>query len=76
MTEDERAEIAIQFHTDLALLRHRQQHANDQDCPSHEHCEECGNEIPEARRKALPGVTLCIGCKQTDEHKDRMIYDH
>lgn len=27
------------------------------------HCEECDAEIPEARRKALPGVRLCINCR-------------
>jgi len=27
------------------------------------HCEECGVEIPEARRQAVPGVHLCIGCQ-------------
>ena len=25
-------------------------------------CEECGESIPEARRQAVPGVRLCIGC--------------
>ncbi len=28
------------------------------------HCAECDEEIPEARRKALPGVKLCIDCQQ------------
>lgn len=28
------------------------------------HCEECGETIPEPRRKALPGVKLCITCQQ------------
>jgi len=28
------------------------------------HCEECGNEIPEARRLAIAGVRLCVGCQQ------------
>lgn len=28
------------------------------------HCEECGDPIPEARRKALPGVRLCVVCQQ------------
>jgi len=28
------------------------------------HCEECGNEIPPARREAVAGVRLCIGCQQ------------
>ncbi|MEJ1990826.1 MAG: DksA/TraR family C4-type zinc finger protein [Maritimibacter sp.] len=27
-------------------------------------CAECGEEIPEARRKARPGVKLCIDCQQ------------
>ncbi|MGR3758560.1 DksA/TraR family C4-type zinc finger protein [Roseobacteraceae bacterium NS-SX3] len=28
------------------------------------HCAECEEPIPEARRKALPGVKLCIDCQQ------------
>ncbi len=28
------------------------------------HCEECGADIPEARRKAIVGVRLCISCQQ------------
>lgn len=27
-------------------------------------CAECDEEIPEARRTALPGVKLCIDCQQ------------
>ncbi|MGD9264991.1 MAG: DksA/TraR family C4-type zinc finger protein [Lysobacterales bacterium] len=27
-------------------------------------CEECGAAIPEARRKAVPGVRLCVACQQ------------
>jgi phage/conjugal plasmid C-4 type zinc finger TraR family protein len=27
------------------------------------HCEECGDAIPQARRQALPGVRLCVGCQ-------------
>jgi phage/conjugal plasmid C-4 type zinc finger TraR family protein len=27
-------------------------------------CEECGNTIPRARREAVPGVRLCLGCQQ------------
>lgn len=26
-------------------------------------CAECGEDIPEPRRKALPGVKLCIDCQ-------------
>ena len=27
------------------------------------HCMECGNKIPEARRKAVLGVCLCVECQ-------------
>ena len=30
-------------------------------------CEECGSPIPEARRKAVPGVQLCIACQSALE---------
>lgn len=36
--------------------------------PSRAHCEECDAPIPEARRKALPGVRLCVACQ---EERDR-----
>jgi phage/conjugal plasmid C-4 type zinc finger TraR family protein len=28
-----------------------------------EHCVECGDDIPAARRKAVPGVTTCGSCQ-------------
>jgi phage/conjugal plasmid C-4 type zinc finger TraR family protein len=31
--------------------------------PSLTHCAECGAEIPEARRVAMPGVRLCVQCQ-------------
>jgi phage/conjugal plasmid C-4 type zinc finger TraR family protein len=36
--------------------------------PSLEHCEECGEGIPEARRQAVPGVRLCLTCQ---DQRDR-----
>ena len=33
--------------------------------PSLTHCEHCNASIPEARRTALPGVRLCVGCQET-----------
>lgn len=27
------------------------------------HCEDCGDPIPEARRLAVPGCTLCVLCQ-------------
>jgi phage/conjugal plasmid C-4 type zinc finger TraR family protein len=37
------------------------------------HCEECGEPIPEARRKALPGVRLCVECQSELEKAQRPI---
>lgn len=35
-------------------------------------CEECGEPIPEARRKAIPGVKLCIQCQSAqDKHAEK-----
>ena len=31
--------------------------------PSATHCDECGEPIPKARRKALPGVRTCVSCQ-------------
>lgn len=30
-------------------------------------CADCGEPIPEARRKAQPGVKLCIDCQQEND---------
>ena len=32
--------------------------------PGLSHCEECDAPIPEARRKAVPGVRLCVACQE------------
>ena len=32
--------------------------------PGRTHCEECDAAIPEARRKAVPGVRLCVACQE------------
>jgi phage/conjugal plasmid C-4 type zinc finger TraR family protein len=31
------------------------------------HCEECDKAIPQARREAVPGVRLCVGCQSTHD---------
>ena len=33
------------------------------------HCQDCGEEIPEARRKAAVGCTRCIGCQTNFENR-------
>ncbi|MCY7354290.1 MAG: DksA/TraR family C4-type zinc finger protein [Lysobacter sp.] len=36
--------------------------------PGLTHCEECDVAIPEARRKAMPGVRLCVSCQEARDH--------
>jgi len=33
------------------------------------HCEECEEKIPAARRKAIPGVRLCVSCQLESEKR-------
>jgi len=34
-----------------------------------EYCQECGEDIPEARRRALPGVQTCVRCQSELDRK-------
>ena len=36
------------------------------------HCEECGAEIPEARREAVLGVRLCFACQNEADKQVRI----
>ena len=36
---------------------------------SRKFCEVCGEEIPAARRKAVPGVRLCLACQSEADRK-------
>ena len=40
--------------------------------PSLSHCAECGEEIPEGRRQAIPGVRLCVACQEAREASARV----
>ncbi|MEN1940712.1 DksA/TraR family C4-type zinc finger protein [Luteimonas sp. MJ246] len=38
--------------------------------PGREDCEECAEPIPEARRKAVPGVRLCVACQAAQDEEE------
>ncbi|HGI8195165.1 TPA: TraR/DksA family transcriptional regulator [Citrobacter freundii] len=44
---------------DAALSMHRLNHS----AVSATHCEECGDKLLDARRKAYPGCTMCVECQ-------------
>lgn len=37
--------------------------------PSLSHCAECGMEIPQLRRDAVPGVRLCLACQDARDRE-------
>jgi len=45
--------------------------------PGLTHCEECGAPIPEARRRAVPGVRLCVRCQEAEDasHQEAGTYN-
>lgn len=38
-----------------------------------EFCEECGEPIPLQRRKAIPGVRLCLECQQEADKDEKAV---
>ena len=37
--------------------------------PGLTHCEDCDAEIPEARRRAVAGVRLCVSCQEAHDQE-------
>lgn len=72
MTDNELGEHAEQLHQDLSLLQHQQRTAVAANAVSLEWCDACGNEIPELRRAAIKGVTLCVECQREEDRRARL----
>jgi phage/conjugal plasmid C-4 type zinc finger TraR family protein len=53
------------FYRRLAIDQARSDMAAD--VPSNEFCEDCGRRIPDRRRAAVPGCTLCVRCQAAYE---------
>ncbi|WP_298803375.1 DksA/TraR family C4-type zinc finger protein [uncultured Lentibacter sp.] len=51
-------QIEASINDELARLKARKQPVGE----SRHHCADCEEDIPEARRQAIPGVKLCIDC--------------
>lgn len=46
-------------------------HRIDRNAVSAEHCAECGEDIPEPRRAAVPGCSTCASCQEEIELKNK-----
>lgn len=74
--------MAVGWTDDDAVLDQIQDTVNDEihrarrNVPQGEsllYCEECGEEIPEARRKAMPGVRLCVDCQEEADKQNKAV---
>ncbi|WP_407200725.1 TraR/DksA family transcriptional regulator [Citrobacter freundii] len=54
---------------DHAIQAHRLNHS----AVSATHCEECGDKLQDARRKAYPGCTMCVSCQDDAERRNRRL---
>ena len=60
---DDAVNDQIAVSTDEAIARMRARVARGGTGEAAEDCDECGEPIPEARRRAMPGVRLCVACQ-------------
>lgn len=67
--EAEMAQIQSIITNQSAVDKVRAAMAKQAERESAEFCEECGDEIPLQRRKLIPGVQLCVYCKERSERR-------
>lgn len=61
------ASAVEELQREAALSAHR----INRDAVSATNCVECGEELPEARRKAYPGCTMCVDCQGEMELRNK-----
>lgn len=59
----DQANELVEHRLQLAIQKHR----IDQNAVSAEHCSECEEDIPEARRVAMPSCKTCASCQEVLE---------
>jgi phage/conjugal plasmid C-4 type zinc finger TraR family protein len=68
----DRANERAQTLNDDSIAEVRRHIAEQAAHPSATNCAGCGITIPEARRKAVPGVSLCVDCATAAEYHARL----
>ena len=70
----DQADIADQLiaeHLEKAIAAARGIQSSSHTRESEKHCIECGEQIPELRRKVITGCTRCVSCEEDAESRDR-----
>jgi phage/conjugal plasmid C-4 type zinc finger TraR family protein len=71
MDDLDRARVLNDFHTARAVEAIRTASGSCFRRESALECEDCGETIPEARRRAVPGCTRCVACQGELERRRR-----
>ena len=71
--EMDRASRISQDFQEFALDKQLKSHNPANYVSTGSNCTECGEEISEGRRRAMPGCCLCVGCQAKEE---REIHQH
>lgn len=67
--EAEMAQIQSIVTNQSAVDRVREAMAKQAERPSETNCIECGEDIPPERQRLVPGVQLCVYCKDRSERR-------
>jgi phage/conjugal plasmid C-4 type zinc finger TraR family protein len=67
--EAEIAQLSNLFETEALVRAARDRIREQQSRPSLEECSDCGEPIPPARQRAVPGVQLCIDCAELADRR-------
>lgn len=74
MTDDlDRAQAFDQMRRDLAIGAVLAAAADLSEPADQPNCEDCGREIPAARRLAAPGAIRCVSCQLAAERRRRFV---
>lgn len=65
--EIDRAQARDEFFRDLAIEEHYRRGMRNAGRIAVGECVDCGADIPEARRQAIPGCTRCVRCQEQQE---------
>ncbi|EPF2246605.1 TraR/DksA family transcriptional regulator [Citrobacter werkmanii] len=67
------SEIIVQASALEEMMRNHaiQAHRLNHSAVSATHCEECGDKLLDARRKAYPGCTMCVSCLEEIEMRNK-----
>jgi len=69
--EQEVAQLNSIISNQNAVSKVQEMLAKQRSQPSLEECEDCGEDIPKARREAVRGITRCIYCQGLFERKQK-----